>query len=372
MKLVTTAGTSLITNIINTLRNRCNLTEEEKKALENFSKIFKKDYNEKNKLLKEYEELKNFVKQRITFDVKTSAEIKSIIAIQHSGKFKGYPLEIELIATDSLLSPLCSEILKDLIEKNTNLKVNFNEKNIIKDLQVTDYKRYKVGLINLLNRLNQIGSNGKYFGDMALNVTGGFKGVIPYMTIFGQVNNIPIFYIFEFTDALIEIPQIPITLNEKLFDKYWSEFYKIEREGIIEKDKLDFKFLKETESLLEIEEDMVTFNPLGKILWDKYKRENFMFFTTEDIFNEINKQKNIKNILKTKFQLNYNNKSEIKNGHYVYDDGNNTYRIFYFIDGKDFYIYKTFENHDKYEKYLNERNNFNKDEFKKNAKIYKI
>ncbi|SMC09198.1 hypothetical protein [Nitratiruptor tergarcus] len=373
MKIVTTVGTSLVTNIINPLRNKCNLIQSEKEALENFSKLFKKDYREKESFSKEFNALKDFIKENITFDEKTSAEIKSLIAIQKNEKFKNFSIDIELIATDSILSPLCSEILKELIEKNSNYRVNFDEKNIIKDLQVADYKRYKKGLINLLNRLNQIGSNGEYFGDMVLNVTGGFKGVIPYMTIFGQVNKIPIFYIFEFTDALIEIPQIPISIDEKLFDKYWKEFCIIDANLLLNKSELNYQYLKKCKNLLEIEEDIVALNPLGKILWDKYKRENFIFYTTDDIYNEIKKQPHIIDILKNKFQWNYQNKTELKNGHYVYDNGDNPYRIFYFVNDNNFYIYKTFEDHDKYIKYLNEeKKRIIKDEFLKQVELFKI
>jgi hypothetical protein len=260
---------------------------------------------------------------------------------------------------------------KILIEKNLNISVNYDNKNIIKDLQVSDYKRYKKGLIGLLNRLNEFAYNGKYFENMVLNITGGFKGVIPYLTIYGQVNNIPLFYIFETTDALIQIPQIPISIDENIFEKDWEIFYTIEKEDVIEKSKLKPSFLKNYENLLEIEDDFVSFNPLGKILWDKYNIENFIFYSTNDIFKEIEKQKNICAILKEKFRFNYEDKTEQKNNHFVYDDGNNPNRIFYFSENGHFYIYKTFENHDKYEKYLNSKE-MSKEEFMKNATLFKI
>ena len=34
MKIITTIGTSLVTNVINPLRNRCDLSEDEKTVLE--------------------------------------------------------------------------------------------------------------------------------------------------------------------------------------------------------------------------------------------------------------------------------------------------------------------------------------------------
>ena len=292
-----------------------------------------------------------------------------MINISKNKKFQNHYLEVIPIATDTILAPMCAEVLKFLIEKNLSIEVNYSEQYIIEDLQVSDYKRYKKGLINLLNKLNGFSSE-----ELILNITGGFKGVIPYMTIYGQVNNIPIFYIFEFTSSLIEIPQVPLTIDYDIFEREWKIFYKIDIEEIVAKDTLIFKFLKEYENLLDIADDIVSLNPLGKILWDRYKKDHFIFYTTDEVWQEIQKLKNIQSILKTKFLSTYQNKTEMKNSHKVYDDGNNPNRIFYFDQKNSIYIYKVFEDHDKYEKYLN-KIQFNekiKDDIVSNSLILKI
>ncbi len=369
MKIITTVGTSLVTNIINPLRNRCDLSEDEKTALECFSKLQQKDYKEKTNLQEEYDFLKEFVIGRVEFGEKTSAEIKSLINISKNQKFQNQYLEVIPIATDTILAPMCAEVLKVLIEDNLSIDVNYSEQSIIEDLQVSDYKRYKKGLINLLNKLNSFSNQ-----ELILNITGGFKGVIPYMTIYGQVNNIPLFYIFEFTSSLIEIPQVPLTIDYNVFESEWKTFYTIDSEKIVAKDTLSYKFLKEYENLLEIEGDFVSLNPLGKILWDRYKKDHFIFYTTDEVWQEIRKLKNIQNVLKTKFISTYQNKTEMKNVHRVYDDGNNPNRIFYFEENNSIYIYKVCEEHDKYERYLNsiEFCNNIKDETIANSHIFKL
>ena len=349
MKIITTIGTSLVTNVIK------NLSNDEKLALDAFSKLQQKDYKEKSKYQKEYDVLKGFILDKVEFSERTSAEIKSLINIAKDPKFQKHYLEVVPIATDTLLAPMCAEVLKVLIEKNLDINVDYSKQYIIEDLQVSDYKRYKNGLINLLNKLNSFSNE-----ELVLNITGGFKGVIPYMTIYGQVNSIPLFYIFEFTSSLIEIPQIPLTINYNIFEKEWETFYKIDSEEIVAKDTLSYQFLKDYENILDIEGDLVSLNPLGKILWDKYRKENFIFYATDEVWQEIQKLKNIQNILKTKFLSTYTNKTEQKNNHFVYDDGNNPNRIFYFEEDNKFYIYKVFENHEKYEEYLN-KNSFSKD-----------
>ncbi len=358
MKIITTVGTSLVTNLL--------YKDSDIKDL--FDILKQQDYSKRKEFQNEYDKLLSLLKQQ-NFDEKTSAEMKSIINIQKSDNFNF--LDIELIATDTLLSPICSEAIKFILENNMeNIKVNFNEKNIIKDLQVSNFKRYKKGLINLINRLNDFTYDGQYTKDLLLNITGGFKGVIPYMTLYGQINNIPLFYIFEFTNSLIEIPQLPITLNETIFDKYWQEFYKISQD-MVEKDKLSKQFIQDAQNLIEVEDGYVYINALGKILWDNYQKNHFFFYTTDETYQEIKKQKNILSILSSKFKDIVESKTETKGSHKVYDDGNNPNRIFYFKENSDFYIYKTFQNHSIYEKYINQ-NSINKEDFINRSKLFKI
>jgi len=357
MKIVTTVGTSLITN---------QLKDNEVKKL--YEVLKQKDFSEKKMFELEYKNLKEVLTKKIFLNEKASAEIKSIIKLKDSFADKSF--EVELIATDSLLSPICAELLKSLLEKS-NIKVNFNKNNIIEDLQVSDYAKYKKGLINLLNRLNQIGNNGVYFDNLILNITGGFKGIIPYLTIFSQVNNIPLYYIFEFTGTLIKVPQIPIKIDEVVFDKYWKEFYNLNKNDTLDKSDLSFDFLRENDNLLEIEESFVSFNALGKILWNKYETTHFIFYADDNIFNEIEKQNDIKRILSSKFKANVLSKTETKGEHLVYDDGNNSNRIFYFEKNNEYFIYKTFQNHDLYEKYINS-NTIDKESFIKSAKRRKF
>lgn len=364
MDVISTVGTSVITNIVNKIRT--SEKKEEKELVNLYDTLSKRDYKDKEKYKDEYNFLKNFISKKVKFEPRASAEIKSIIFL----KQKYENIKFIPICTDTLLSPLSAEIINDIFEKND---IEVQSPLIIEDLQVRDYQRFKEGLKNLLIKLDSFSYEGKFY-DTILNITGGFKGVIPYMTIYGQINNLPIFYIFEHTDELIEIPQLPLSIDYNIFEKHWKKFYKLDIEGIVKKREFDKFFLNQYENILEIVDDMVSFNPLGQILWNKYKKENFIFYTTEEIIEKIQNLENIKNILKTKFRDNYEYKTEDKNGHLVYDDGNNANRIFYFKDGNQFYIYEVFEDHDKYERYLN-RNKFDenfKEKFKKETKLYKL
>ncbi|MCX7999647.1 MAG: hypothetical protein N3A69_11965 [Leptospiraceae bacterium] len=334
-KIITTVGTSLFSNLVNQDSNYQDLKD---KLHEEWGLNQSEIEEIKNKLLKK---LKN---------KSDSAELQSIAKIKEELKDN---LEIYLLATDTILSRLACELLQLKLPEivNNNLVVHFNHKfDVIKGLQVKNRKNFeKEGLINLLNRIETI-ANG-YWGNLIFNITGGYKAVIPYMTILAQVHSLTSYYTFEESKfELLRIPNLPLSINEAIFEKYWAEFEKLEAEDTLTKKSFSDNFLKEAESCLEIEEDLVCLNPLGVFLWRKYKEKFFFFYSPEEVFTEIQKQPNIQRILKTKDLV---SKTQKKGDHFVYDDGDNTNRIFYFEEKGRIYIYKTFErNHDDYEKFI--------------------
>jgi len=351
-KIITTVGTSLLTNYLekhDDIKSYC-------KSIKN--KSYSKYEKEAKRVKKIKEKLLPFAKKE-----NSCAEITSIKKLQE----KYEDIEVYLIATDTIESVLVCEILKDILE---NVKFN-PEYDVIDKLQVENYKDFKEGLSNLINRLYGITSS--YYDNVILNITGGYKAIIPYLTIFGQVNSIPLYYVFENSDSLISIPKIPLSIDEGLFDKYWKEFEEIIKEGVVEKSSLNYNFLIEMESLFEIDNEFVALNPLGTILWRRYREKFFIFYAPNEVIKEIEKQSDIQRILEIKFwQETRESKTERKNGHLVYDDGNNVNRIFYFIDNGVIYIYKTFDSgHEEYEKFIN-GTTVNKKEIKENSQIKKI
>lgn len=350
-KIITTVGTSLFTNY-----------NEQNKTTIN-GDIQNEPYSEYSEWQDEICEIKE---KLIPFSNKSNdscAELTSIKKLQE----KYEDIEVYLIATDTIESVVVCEVLVEVLKN-----AKFNPKyDVIDKLQVAEYKAFKEGLSNLINRLYGIAFN--YYDDLVLNITGGYKAIIPYLTIFGQVNSIPLYYIFENSSSLISIPKIPLSIEEELFDNYWKEFEKLVKEQVVEKSSLNYQFLTQVESLLEVDDSLVSLNPLGDILWQRYRDKFFIFYAPEEIINEITNQNDIQRILETKFwQETRDNKTERKDGHLVYDDGKNVNRIFYFTDDNALYIYKTFDsNHDEYEKYIN-NTKINREEIKKISQTKKI
>ena len=307
-----------------------------------------------------------------------SAELKSLEKLKSMFKEE---INLYLFCSDTALGKVVGDFYKKTIPKLSKLTerlsgVYLKDCKIIEDLQVWNSEKFKKGMVNLVKEMLAIFEITGRGEDLILNITGGFKAIIPYLTVFGQINGCHTYYIFEDTDNLIHIPPLPIDVSEKLFEKYWEEFEKVTHPNVAYRSELSKSFLKDCIALLEEcrENDTetkeeckksdtktedykiyVSTNVLGEILFNRYKSKYFVYYSPDEVEEKIRTQQNISRILQSKFHeyVKSGHKKEIKGNHCVYDDGNNSYRIFFFEKDGKVYVYNTFENHDKYLEYLN-------------------
>lgn len=365
-KVITTVGTSIFNKYFEKMKNIKTLYESIK------GKSYTGEYDDyKNQAEKIRKEVLKFYKNNYSEDI--SAEIKSI------NKIKSYlkeDLQIYLLASDTIISYIASKILKELLIEE-NFEVYFNEKHdIIRDLQVEDRDRFiNIGLPNLIERIEYIAmgytegqvngkmfSNGGYYGDILFNISGGYKATIPYLTMLAQINGADIYYIFEDTEELITIPPVPITIDMELFDEYKMKFKELEDvvENYSEWKNRNFQFVQKAGSCIQASDNIGILSPLGEILWRSYKSKFVNFYATEKVLEKIKKNNIlIDKILKFANEGIRASKTEIKgkekSQHYVYDDGDNNYRIFYFEKNNDLFIYEIFDDEEKQVDYLNKQ-----------------
>lgn len=353
-KIITMVGTSIFDNYFE---------HSSDKTFKNHFEALKdrqsKDYN--NELGKI-----EGIKKKISFwlketDVKNaSAEIKSLIKLKENLQDD---FEVYLFSSDTILGRLAGEILEEGLKKLSEFEDGRITLDIIGDLQVKDSKKFMNGMRNLIEKTFKI-TNG-YWDNTVINITGGYKATIPYLTILAQLNGCPIYYIFEDQDALIKIPSLPLSTevincedlrnnkdiiaklqkgidNEKDYNELiYSDFYR--KYGV-----MVWEDYVNNSPIAEL-------NPLGKILWETCKNKLFEFYTNSQSKQKINNSQWIQEVISKKFWREEirNNKTEYKNGHQVYDDGDNPVRIFYFVKEGQVYIYNVFDNHKEYERYLN-------------------
>ena len=166
-------------------------------------------------------------KEKISGDSKmvnyfASAEIQSIKRIQMEAQWQDVTFDLFLITTDTEVSNAAAELLKHFYKQNPGIgKIGIDR---ISGLQVRDEKDFVeqgfqklVGYL-LTHQLYEIKEKGvKKFKTKRrippggiINVTGGFKGIVPVLGLVGQLLEMPIAYTYENSEALIIIPPLPM------------------------------------------------------------------------------------------------------------------------------------------------------------------
>ncbi|RMF58781.1 MAG: putative CRISPR-associated protein [Calditrichaeota bacterium] len=214
-----------------------------------------------------------------------AAEIYSLLKLQ---KKVGKQLEVYLLASETILSRLAVEILYEELQNHQQIKsVNFDPKvDVIPGLQVADPSYFRdTGLLNLMKRINDIVDNAPK--KAIINMTGGFKAVVPFLAIYGQLYGVPTYYIFEEAEELIQIPEFPINFDFSLVEDYYTAFEDANK-GNVDKLKTKSAFLinldndpGKAEKLLEnfvrrqlfkiAETEKVSLTVYGKLLFEYFK-----------------------------------------------------------------------------------------------------
>lgn len=194
--------------------------------------------------------------------------------------------EVILLATDTADGRACAETLSLVLTKHwVGLRVTVER---VEGLQVRDAKRLReIGLTRLMQVVLRYVEDPqrKHGGGLVINPTGGFKGVVPFLTVVGMIFRVPTVYVFEFSDALIHLPPLPINFDLQLFQRARPALAEMRREGVMPEARffsLVRAFMPEERSLFQslLESDGInaTLSPLaltiaeleaavGTVLW---------------------------------------------------------------------------------------------------------
>lgn len=293
-KIITMVGTSIFRNYLDKKED-----ETLKNYLENLKDKPYKNYEQESNRIKY---IKNAFKKWVesTPDkINISAEVKSIWKISQEIKEE---IEIYFLTSDTILSNIAFEVIRETWDKFQDVnKIKFypddTNEAVVKGLQVKDRNQFvREGMVNLINKIDKISE--KYWGNIIINLTAGYKATLPYLTILAQVNRCPIYYIFEDTDALIKIPYIPIDIKWNIFKKNEDFFFDLESDI---KEIPQGKNLEDLGSLIERADNLIILNPLGIVLWENYKNSFYLFKISEICYEYINGHKDRKNIIEQSF-----------------------------------------------------------------------
>lgn len=127
--------------------------------------------------------------------------------------------EIVLFVTDTAEGRACAEELREVLLEHFRVSGVILER--IPGLQAQDAAALRhTGISNLTRRLiHYLADPQRRYGGCVLCPNGGFKGVVPFITILGMIHRAPVMYVFEFSEALIKLPPLPIGIAGDLFDR---------------------------------------------------------------------------------------------------------------------------------------------------------
>lgn len=258
----------------------------------------------------------------------------------------------------------------------------------IKGLQTDNREKFdREGIPNLTNAIITEIENNRYSFNIVLNATAGFKATVPYLTFIGMIFHLPICYIFERSESIIELPPIPIEFDldrlrqlEPVIDSIMNDYMPIKE--FQEKTGLSYNELTEALNDVLLEEDgYITLRPTGRILYQKYLlvKGNKVYISpvvSQKLLSGGYDRVVFENLFK-KFRdpLHLQSKlhNEIKKSGKIdldcYKAGSTSERIFYYTEGKSVYICDIFM-HDEYERLI-EDGELLKARFKKLEKSFK-
>lgn len=240
---------------------------------------------------------------------RASAELNSLSRIMQNHRVDANT-QLHFLVSETPDGVLAGRIVADFCREYFGAQA-LVKVHVIEGLQVKDAKKFRLmGLNNVIHTiyrtLNQADA-GTYL--RVLNPTGGFKAVIPYMTIIGMLEqNVQMHYIYEQSDEVITLGNLPLRLNLEELGDVEAVLYELDAQEVCDeatlKSLLGLRNQSITEhpawSLFDMTEldDQVFFelSGLGKIVLERFKakQKKIKIFLSEQAHRALN-SRNTKN-----------------------------------------------------------------------------
>ena len=206
-----------------------------------------------------------------------SAEIKSTEMIIEAG---GESVQaLFFFATDTVDGLLAAHIVGQYFEASPH-DIRFVEVERVGGLQVTDGAGFiQYGLPEYLETIfSHLKTYPGYAYRRIFNPTGGFKSLVPYMTVIAMLEEAETKYIYEWSNDLIDLRPLPIEFDEELVRRAMpilaqgAQGETFERQELVEAFDIDTPLYQSAvASLWSQIDDVYILSGMGRILFEKYK-----------------------------------------------------------------------------------------------------
>lgn len=136
--------------------------------------------------------------------------------------------EVALLVSDTDEGSACGERLRTLVASEIGCTVQVG---CIRGLQVNDGKRFQTEAIDSLFQALDNLTRDRLPDEVRLNATGGFKGTLPYLMLYGMFHGYPVDYVYEFSNSLITLPPLPVAFDWPRLSAAAAVLFAISAEG---------------------------------------------------------------------------------------------------------------------------------------------
>lgn len=165
-----------------------------------------------------------------------SAEINSIDKIYRQYRRADQPMCVHLLATDTVASYYCATRVAVWFAHFANIypQLTITEvstrNTVVKDLRIDPVATFRDHgvqelILWVLDRIytKKEKVNDSYTrnpGEFLINFSGGYKAMIPLLSLLGQLEGVPSLYVYESSEELLEMPAVPVGFNEEFLQEY--------------------------------------------------------------------------------------------------------------------------------------------------------
>lgn len=179
-----------------------------------------------------------------------------------------------LVTSDTIAGYLAGQILEEVLPQKN---ITVQELKKIDDFDVLSKDKFKIrrGFNNYVEYLM------KYDYVNGYNISGGYKAIIPISTLIASLTKTSLFYNFEDSEMLIEVPPFPYDWQIERFQKFEGFFGKMQSEGGLSIESTDYKSFLDTlsfpedrklfQTLTVIEDDLIIESEIGRIYQKAYE-----------------------------------------------------------------------------------------------------
>ena len=279
---------------------------------------------------------------------------------------------VHLLHTQTKDGKACAAALKVEISDNEELgqKVQLHE---VCGLQVTDRNCFRrEGIDSLFKILDRLSKPHLDRGqqDVWLNVTGGYKSVVPYVTLFGLLYRLPVVYIFERSNTLITLPPAAINFDFERLAQVDDAIHRLVEEGVMPKNEffkeipnLDHAKRDWLSTLLEEDDGHVTLSAFGLLASRVINRDVSSVYLSPTALEAYNNAKGDVHrhftgmLIRVSDPIWRRQKTHSFHGTdlTVFKPGNTSERMAAFVQNDEIYVCELYQ-HDQYERELPGRN----------------